>query len=203
MPLLEARRPVCGPDRPGETWQCQAIQSPGPVSPGAAQGLLNRIQQACFHLATQVYPQRYAACGRPSDWNCIAVLRPLVERCSTLLTVEQLAVLAHQQAQQKMARSQRQQRRFLQSLRDSAEQTMQRPERDQVEPLPQGSIRLGLDLPLSTDLLAGQELFTTGFPSQVPASEAAARGTASFDQPNDTEGPAGLRQLDGSRCSGS
>ena len=63
------------------------------------EGLLHAVQQACFHLATQVVPERYNQLPAQRRQAFQARLQELVQRTSSLLTVEQinlaLSLLAH------------------------------------------------------------------------------------------------------------
>ena len=59
-------------------------------------GLPQAVQQASFHLATQVVPARYMALDTAERLELQRRLQQLVQRCSALLTVEQLIVLARQ-----------------------------------------------------------------------------------------------------------
>ncbi len=116
-------------------------------------GLLKVIQQACFHLATQVYPQRYASLPQPSGANstpgcggwCTAALP-----CSRWNSWRP----GHQQARERKERRRRRQHRLLQELQSPAAPPSaagETPGAADTE-LPSGSIRLDLALPLSTPL---------------------------------------------------
>ncbi|MBM5788497.1 MAG: hypothetical protein FJ071_01685, partial [Cyanobacteria bacterium M_DeepCast_200m_mx_001] len=61
------------------------------------EGLLHAVQQACFHLATQVAPERYSQLPAARRQAFQRRLAALVQRCNALLTVEQLMGLAAQQ----------------------------------------------------------------------------------------------------------
>ena len=61
------------------------------------EGLLQAVQQACFHLATQVVPERYNQLPPERRQAFQQRLQELVKRTASLLTVEQLMGLAAQQ----------------------------------------------------------------------------------------------------------
>ena len=115
-------------------------------------GLLNSVQQACFHVATQVHPDRYS----DLDGNKRRVLhrriRNLVQRASSLLTVEQTAHLAAQIASEHNKQRSRQRSRLLAALGgdDSESEEFEQPE----EPPARGSINLGMALPIGADFLS-------------------------------------------------
>lgn len=112
-------------------------------------GLLHDVQQACFHLATQVVPERYGALSSIERAELHRRLQSLVQRCSCLLTIEQLSCLGRQLDQEERKRRQRHQASILASL--------EAPDGPSEEPLPQGSVSLEMGLPLSA------ELFSEGF----------------------------------------
>jgi hypothetical protein len=99
--------------------------------------LLSAVHQACFHLVTQVHPQRYGALPLERRRRLQRRLEALVRRTRSLLTVEQLACLAaelHEERQQ----------RILEALEER--------QRAQIsEQVPTGSVKLGLELPLSAE----------------------------------------------------
>ena len=115
-------------------------------------GLLNSVQQACFHVATQVHPDRYS----DLDGNKRRVLhqriRNLVQRASSLLTVEQTAHLAAQIAGEHNKQRSRQRSRLLAALGGDDSESE---EHDQLEETPaRGSINLGMALPIGADFLS-------------------------------------------------
>jgi hypothetical protein len=110
-------------------------------------GLLNSVQRACFVLATEVYPDRYQAMEAHQRQHLHRRLRTLVRRACSLLTVEQLAQLAAQQARERIAERHHRHRQWLEGL--GADQPSTRD--GDVEPA--GSIQLGLHPPI--DLVAG------------------------------------------------
>lgn len=150
-------------------------------------GLLHAVQQACFHLATQTYPERFSAIGPSRRLELQERLQALVQRCNCLLTVEQLMGLASQlQSRQQRQRRRDQQRLLLALAADNGndDDPGEVDGDDQTEdggPEPgdsgnsrfgqhRGSVHLGLDLPLSADLfgsgLEGLGSWLAGFATQ-------------------------------------
>jgi DNA repair exonuclease SbcCD ATPase subunit len=115
-------------------------------------GLMDVCRQACFHLATQVHPQRYSSLANPRRRSLQRRLGNLVARASCLLTVEQLAHLASELQQEKQEQQQDRQQRLIRAVG-------QRPGRDAPATLattakaPAGSVHLGLDLPIGRGLI--------------------------------------------------
>ena len=132
------------------------------------EGLLPAVQQACFHLATQVVPERYKELPPERRQQFQQRLVVLVRRCSALLTVEQLMGLAAQQTRREQRRRVAQRQRLMQALLDApADAEPPRPSPEQATP--PGSIQLGMDLPVSADL------FDAGIPGLArPTSDSAA-----------------------------
>jgi hypothetical protein len=116
--------------------------------------LPGRVQQACFHLATQIHPERYARLPAEPRRHFHRRLVLLVERCLSLLTVEQLASLARQIA---VERPRRRSRRGVPppspELRSGAGRDTGAGDAGEAGDLPEGSVRLGLDPPLSAGWL--------------------------------------------------
>jgi hypothetical protein len=79
-------------------------------------GLLHAVQQACFHLATQTYPERFTAIGPSRRLELQERLLALVQRCNCLLTVEQLIGLAAQLQSRQQRQWRRDQQRLLLAL---------------------------------------------------------------------------------------
>ena len=75
-------------------------------------GLLHSVQQDCFHLATQVVPERYNQLPPQRRETFQRRLQSLVKRSCSLLTVEQVMGLAAQQAR-KQERRQLQEQQLL------------------------------------------------------------------------------------------
>lgn len=80
------------------------------------QVLPGRVERACFHLATRFHARRYLALDPAERRALQRRIQALVLRCSSLLTVEQLAVLAAQMARESARRRRRVQRRLLERL---------------------------------------------------------------------------------------
>ena len=119
------------------------------------EGLLPAVQQACFHLATQVVPERYKELPSERRQQFQHRLVVLVRRCSTLLTVEQLMGLAAQQHRRDLRRRASQRQRLMQALLEApaADPSATTGSSDgPAAPQPPGSVQLGLDLPVAADL---------------------------------------------------
>ncbi len=126
-------------------------------------GLLNSVQQACFHLATRYYPERYCALEAGQRHVLHQQLAELVRRVSSLLTVEQVALLAGQLARDQQQRHHSRRREWLAQLRkvrdEEAGEAGGEPEPASEDELPQagddlwdssdanGSIHLEVSLP--------------------------------------------------------
>ena len=130
------------------------------------EGLLHAVQQACFHLVTQVVPERYNGLADERRQAFQARLRELVQRCASLLTVEQLMGLAAQQQRRDHRRQTKRQQRLLDALvngEGGAAASSPAAESSVSEPsAAPGSIHLSLDLPVSADL------FDRGVPGLAP-----------------------------------
>lgn len=138
--------------------------------------LPDRVRQACFHLATQVHPQRYASLPAAERSHLHRRIALLVDRCGCLLTVEQLASLAAQMERE----------RHRQPLRRSSRGGLpgpvvghddqatvgqppgQHPEEPDLSPadLPAGSVRLEISPPLTINPFAW-----TGAGSFLPSDQ--------------------------------
>jgi hypothetical protein len=121
------------------------------------EGLLAAVQQAVFHLAIQVAPERYQQLSDGQRQDLPRRLEQLVHRCGCLLTLEQLLVLARQVQAEQWRLRHIDQRRLAQALTqgspgDDTDASDHGPEADED---PAGSIRLDLHLPLSADLFSG------------------------------------------------
>ena len=130
--------------------------------------LVPSVDQACYYLATQLHPSRYAALPQQRRQELHRRMGQLVTRCASLLTVEQLATLAAQIASERQRQRQDRQRTLLERL--TGETTAAPPPGSLepgsalgatdpdgpdpwLDPLPPGSVQLGMDLPLRGDLL--------------------------------------------------
>ena len=146
------------------------------------EGLLHAVQQACFHLATQVAPERYSQLPVARRQAFQRRIEALVQRCNALLTVEQLMGLAAQQQRREHRRRRLAQQRLLQRLlQGGADDTVTAASpRDAIgsdashigatpsDGVPQGasqSVHLSLDLPLAADLF---DQGLPGLPGLIP-----------------------------------
>ena len=117
------------------------------------EGLLHSVQQACFHLATQVVPDRYNQLPAERRQAFQARLQQLVLRSSSLLTVEQLMGLAAQQQRREQRRQRLRQQRVLEAfLSGESEPVAPAAAAAPLTPADSGSVNLSLDLPVSADL---------------------------------------------------
>jgi hypothetical protein len=107
--------------------------------------LPTRVQQACFHLATQVHPQRYLLLPLDRRQRLHDRLGLLVQRCLSLLTVEQLAVLAALLARERLVERER----LLAGAAALASGTTPPPPQEAPADLPPGSVQLDVQPPLS------------------------------------------------------
>jgi hypothetical protein len=136
------------------------------------EGLLHAVQQACFHLATQVVPERYNQLPPERRQAFQQRLEELVQRCTCLLTVEQLMGLAAQQQRRDHRRQRLRQQRLLDTFLAGDSEASDGESADPAQQLPpsglpaaqpeQGSVHLSLDLPVSADL------FDRGLPGLPP-----------------------------------
>lgn len=166
-----------------------------------------RVEQACFHLATQVHVQRYLSLPGKQRRELHLLLRERVSRCCSLLTVEQLVALARRLDLEKREKQRRRQRELVQRLLEQRgdDDTHSQPPvqgqdgsrrdapADDARPLPPGSIRLGLASPLDASGLPWNQGGPTSEPSGVDGepnatetNDAAASGAeAGSHQPQD------------------
>ena len=147
------------------------------------EGLLHAVQQACFHLATQVAPERYSQLPSARRLAFQRRLEALVLRCNALLTVEQLMGLAAQQQRRDHRRHRLSQQQLLQRLLQEGEA--------QADPPGQQSVHLSLDLPLAADL------FDQGVPG-LPALRPPASATPASPTPSEPPAPAEAADGEGS-----
>ncbi|KEF43449.1 MAG: hypothetical protein ER33_01515 [Cyanobium sp. CACIAM 14] len=113
------------------------------------QVLPQRVRQACFHLATQVHPQRYTALPEERRGLLHSRIDGLVGRCSSLLTVEQLAVLAHQIHREGQRRERHDHRQILAELSLGLEVEAGSEADAPADLLPPGSVCLSFAPPLT------------------------------------------------------
>ena len=145
-------------------------------------GLLHSVQQACFHLATQVVPERYNQLPPERRETFQRRLQSLVKRSCSLLTVEQVMGLAAQQARKQERRQLQEQQKILQTMLESRE-AADEPAPVEASPQPQ-SVNLSLDLPLAADL------FDTGVPG-LPSLSQHQRPSEETTPPPDSAPPEG------------
>jgi hypothetical protein len=162
-------------------------------------GLLHAVQQACFHLATQVVPERYNQLPAQRRQTFQARLQELVQRTSTLLTVEQIMGLAAQQQRREHRRQRVQQQQLLDAFlngeatdhaaADSSDdasganrESSGAEARGPVN-LPNGSVHLSLDLPVSADL------FDRGLPALARPAQPALDQTSDSAAERPSESP--------------
>ena len=102
------------------------------------------LDQACSHLATQVHPRSYNSLHQAARQQLHARLKSLSAHCCSLLTVEQLLILASRMERERQRLALREQQRLLQRFEDGLESSH--------EELPAGSIQLHLAPPLRGDM---------------------------------------------------
>jgi len=145
-------------------------------------GLLHSVQQACFHLATQVVPERYNQLPPERRETFQRRLQSLVKRSCSLLTVEQVMGLAAQQARKQERRQLQEQQKILQTMLEGRE-TADEPAPVEASPEPQ-SVNLSLDLPLAADL------FDSGVPG-LPSLSQQQRPSEETTPPQESAPPEG------------
>ena len=119
-------------------------------------GLLAAVQQACFHLATQVYPDRYGGLEPSSRQLLHRRLVQLAERTNGLLSLERVVGHAAQIARQQQRERRSQRRRVLDSIAEFGAEQEEGPEKAPEkwpEEGPEGSVHLGMALPIASDFL--------------------------------------------------
>ena len=166
-------------------------------------GLLNAVQQACFHLATERYPQRYGALKPTQRRRLHQRLVNLVARTSSLLTVEQLAQLAGQLEKERLSELQAVRRRLLSAFESAAQEEPSSDGSSQAATAsgPEGSVHLGLALPLTPELFASSAfpglLPMAGQPGAIePEPDGRAGERVESESPQTFESGAGLEALE-------
>jgi hypothetical protein len=99
------------------------------------------LDQACAHMASQVYPRRYNRLSPRVRQHLHTRLKTLLKSCCSHLTVEQLQTLAAQMARERQRHALREQ---------SERMASEAPSEHGDSPLPPGSIQLHLTPPLSS-----------------------------------------------------
>ncbi|SBO42338.1 hypothetical protein [Cyanobium sp. NIES-981] len=118
------------------------------------QGLLKAIQQACFHLATQIQPDRYCRLPVRRRRELHRRMDDLARRASTLLTVEQVTAMAAQIARSDQRERLQRQTQGLEEIGTSQESSEAPPQQHGAQPPPgewsqtPGSIHLGMAPPI-------------------------------------------------------
>ena len=115
--------------------------------------LQERALQALFALVTKVEPSRFSALSPEARQQFQASVVNLTQRCSVVLTVEQLMVLAQQIREEAVRQDDRSRREMVKVLGKQLQQTTPsapEPQRD-----PKGSVHLSLDSPLQQPELFG------------------------------------------------
>jgi hypothetical protein len=160
------------------------------------------VDQACFHLATQVQPDRYTTLSEAQRRRLHGNVTALVRRCTSLLTVEQLACLAGRIAREEARRADRFHRdpdaardRSQPSLSDAPNAdprsdlgSSRAPQGGSPVRLPEeGSVHLGLDLPIEGGWLGWGD--ASGFGAHDSAEESLAPESSGHDaEDEDSEG---------------
>ena len=158
------------------------------------------VDQACFHLATQVQPDRYTTLSEAQRRRLHGNVTALVRRCTTLLTVEQLVCLAGRIASEEARQADRFHRdpdaaRDRPSLTDAPNAdprsdlgSSRAPQGGSAVRLPdEGSVHLGLDLPIEGGWLGWGD--ASGFGANDPTAESSAPESSGLDaEDEDSEG---------------
>lgn len=166
------------------------------------------VDQACFHLVTQVHPSRYRDLPPSRRAELHQRIVALVNRCSSLLTVEQLIHLAHQMGEERRQRSRDRQRDLLERLGGGAKasqdpeafQADERPQgqRSAPTPPPAGSVHLGFQPPLSGAWLGWGEHAHPGIVRPRPqGDESDPDEQDNLDDPDDLERSDGFADSEG------
>lgn len=141
------------------------------------EGLLNSVQQACFHLATHFFPDRYCDLPPAQRAELHGRITKRVQGCCSLLTVEQVVQLAGQIGRERRQRQRQRQQEWLAQLRKVGEEvsatTVDDPDSAAGgDPDPAGSIRLNAGLPFNLErwqALSGLSASNDGSRANEPA----------------------------------
>lgn len=171
--------------------------------------LAERVEQACFHLATQVHFQRYLELPPHRRRDLHRRLQQRITHCSSLLTVEQLVALARRLDREKRQEQRQRSHQLLQRLLgqgddDGPEEDNQQPgwssgAAETAGPLPPGSVQLDLASPLdmgSFDWIRGSDA------AAAPASAAREADVQPGTEGADTDDDQAQTQFPLSRQSG-
>ncbi len=134
--------------------------------------LAGAVDRSCFHLAVEAYPDRYRRLSAADRAELHQRIVSLVQRCCSLLTVEQLQALAFHQRQRRQALVQRQQQRWLSKLQNEQAPLFESgtPASGDKPVDPAGSVHLGMGLPINLDLFAPSPFDLTTGPGTVSES---------------------------------
>ena len=155
-------------------------------------GLLAAVQQACFHLATQVYPDRYGGLEPSSRQLLHRRLVQLAERTNGLLSLERVVGHAAQIARQQQRERRSQRRRVLDSIAEFGAEQDEGPELGPdkgPDQGPEGSVHLGMALPISSDFLIprGERLQPAGPAESDGEGDSGRDGNGDGDRDGDGE----------------
>jgi hypothetical protein len=164
------------------------------------EGLPASIAQVCFHLATQTHPERYAALDPARRRDLHRRLEALGRRCCSLLTVEQISHLASRLERDRLQQRRERRQLLLERLSRAAPDPLDEPSQEEgggaaAGDLPEGSVRLGLGLPLGGGWLDWGEAGGAPIePSAAPAREdqpwpGIGGGLADSELPSDSDSP--------------
>lgn len=140
------------------------------------QELPSVVEQTFFHLAVEVYPDRYRAMTVSARHALHTRLARLVQRASSLLTVEQLHALAAQTHRRLRRRAQRQSQEWMSALQQPAPGLFETDERASPEaPVePPGSVSLGMALPINTAVFGRSAAEAASSDSELDVDQAEA-----------------------------
>ena len=118
--------------------------------------LLDRTLQALFALVSRVEPSRFSSLPPETRERFQSSVTDLTQRCSVLLTVEQLMVLAQQLQDESVRHDERSRQEMVKVLGKQLQESTQ-PSVDPIHPGPEpkGSVHLSLDPPLQQPELFG------------------------------------------------
>ncbi len=148
--------------------------------------LPGRVHQACFHLATQVHPQRYLLLPLDRRKHLHGRLDLLVRRCLSLLTVEQLAALAALLARERLV----QREQLLARAAALAGDGSSEPEEPGGSELPPGSVQIQAQPALSLPWLTSSPSPVDSAPEPEP--EAGETSPEPDDEPEGEQPPFSL-----------
>ncbi|MEB3235160.1 MAG: hypothetical protein VKM98_07015 [Cyanobacteriota bacterium] len=138
------------------------------------EGLGSAVERACFYLAVEVHPQRYRALDGDRRLALHRRIAALVQRSCSLLTVEQLQALAQQMQRREQRQLLRARRQWLEALHNERDEGPH-PQGQGLSPpeeAPQGSVHLGLALPINGQLFGLQSPQADADPGAESRSQA-------------------------------